>query len=625
MKSRTFILALLVVALPSIIFAQWNIQSSAFNDSLRGLEQISVVDNNVAWAIAYDGSGNNAAIQEITKTTDGGVTWIVDTIGIASGLLPTAIFALNADTAWTMFYNPNTDGGKVFRTNDGGQSWTHQATALFVDTLEAYPDLIYFWNKNEGVCVGDATNGYAEIYTTSNGGNLWTRVSYANMPALITGEYFYSGYFATVDNSFWFGTSKGNIYKTNDKGLTWSSISNPFLNNGKVRVIQFKDSLNGIIGDRSGDSFTLYRTSNGGTTWQAITPTGPVYGRSISYVPGTPGTIISTSNASALSGSSISYDFGNTWSVIPGSSGMKFTCLSNFYNQTGWAGLLNSSSTVGGVARYKILSLDAGISQLASPLSLCEDQAPVEVTITNYGFGLLDSVIINWEIGGIPQTAVHLNTPIGAGNSLDITLGSYNFIGGNNYPIKAYTSSPNGLTDTLHANDTLISSISVFSLPIVNLGIDTIIFVGDSLLLDAGSIYYSYLWSTGDTTQTIMANMLNMPLFDNFFWVQVENQNGCFGSDTITISYLTGIQDVQRDISISIYPNPSSGRFTISLTDGVAISDLQLYDNLGRLLSSKIKLSGQEINLEAYQTGIYFLKIVAKDRVYWRKLLIKTR
>ncbi|MEI6886004.1 MAG: gliding motility-associated C-terminal domain-containing protein [Bacteroidota bacterium] len=63
----------------------------------------------------------------------------------------------------------------------------------------------------------------------------------------------------------------------------------------------------------------------------------------------------------------------------------------------------------------------------------------------------------------------------------------------------------------------------------VSLGGDRTICQGVSARLDAGPGYYSYLWSTGDTTSFILAA-------DSMkYWVRVNNKYGCIASDTVFV------------------------------------------------------------------------------------------
>ncbi len=62
--------------------------------------------------------------------------------------------------------------------------------------------------------------------------------------------------------------------------------------------------------------------------------------------------------------------------------------------------------------------------------------------------------------------------------------------------------------------------------PEVDLGNDTVINQGETLILDAGNPGSSYLWSTGDTTQTIQVSTAG------YYSVSVEN---CCGIDNDTI------------------------------------------------------------------------------------------
>jgi len=75
--------------------------------------------------------------------------------------------------------------------------------------------------------------------------------------------------------------------------------------------------------------------------------------------------------------------------------------------------------------------------------------------------------------------------------------------------------------------DTASVTIIVTS-PVVNIGNDTSICGGDSIVLDAGNPGATYNWSTGDTTQTITVDTAGT------YWVEVNDSN-CIGMDTIII------------------------------------------------------------------------------------------
>ncbi len=72
--------------------------------------------------------------------------------------------------------------------------------------------------------------------------------------------------------------------------------------------------------------------------------------------------------------------------------------------------------------------------------------------------------------------------------------------------------------------------ITVNPNPVINLGPDVFICDGASALLDAGPGFASYLWSTGEVTQTILVTS------GGTYTVTVTNINGCTGSDDITVT-----------------------------------------------------------------------------------------
>ena len=72
----------------------------------------------------------------------------------------------------------------------------------------------------------------------------------------------------------------------------------------------------------------------------------------------------------------------------------------------------------------------------------------------------------------------------------------------------------------------------IMQLPAINLGNDTSIVLGSSITLDAGAGMTTYVWSTGETTQTITQS----PVVPTCYSATVLDGNGCVNSDTICVN-----------------------------------------------------------------------------------------
>jgi hypothetical protein len=103
---------------------------------------------------------------------------------------------------------------------------------------------------------------------------------------------------------------------------------------------------------------------------------------------------------------------------------------------------------------------DAGISELESPKDFCAGTHDVKVTLQNYGINQITSATINWNLNGVPQTAVNwtglLDTLNSATRKTTVTLASMNFASGIPYTFEVWTSMPNGVPDTVTNNDSLV-------------------------------------------------------------------------------------------------------------------------------------------------------------------------
>ena len=79
---------------------------------------------------------------------------------------------------------------------------------------------------------------------------------------------------------------------------------------------------------------------------------------------------------------------------------------------------------------------------------------------------------------------------------------------------------------------------------------------------------------------------------------------------TLTNSPL-GIENLSLSDIVPVYPNPTSGKFTIE-----AKGDLEIYNTLGeKIYEQEINTSTTEIDLATQPKGIYFVRIIAEGKI----------
>ncbi len=331
---------------------EWEEQNSNFPNPSTGINSMHAVDENIVWAAGYDGSGGGAAYQVFTRTTDGGANWSADQIDTAPAAGDVAmIFALDENKAWVPIHTGVPQG--IYYTEDGGVTWERQETADY-NLNGSFPNVVHFWDENDGFAQGDPVDGYYELYTTTDGGENWIRVPEEDIPAPITGEFGVVGYYDVVNDKIWWGTNKGRVYYSEDRGYTWE-VAQTTLGNATYVDVRFKDEMNGIAQDKNAASTgALSETSDGGVTWEEVTHSGTAYTNDFEYIPGTPNTYVSTGAATGLSGASYSHDGGHNWTVFDQTTGVQFLATTWINSTTGWAGCFNdiSNPALSGVYKY---------------------------------------------------------------------------------------------------------------------------------------------------------------------------------------------------------------------------------------------------------------------------------
>lgn len=393
----------------------WVEQATGFDAASRGVNEIQIVDVNTVWALAYDGTDITNNIQEFTRTTDGGSTWVSGIINVGNSTLNiNNICPISGTTAWISATDvtegsPTQGIGSVYKTIDGGVSWELQTGMEFTTSGSSWLNGVIFFDANNGVAFGDPEGGEFEIYKSSNGGTTWTRVGGSNIPNPLSNEFGYNGGYIHIGSTVWLPTSKGRLLKSTDLGATWTVSQTPltdFSGTSQSGNVHFSTVNNGCLLKKVGTTYTFYTTTNGGTTWSAATPyTGTYY--VIDYVPNT--NILVATSAGTPSGSAYSLDNGTSWTTID--SGAQRGALAMFNSSTGWCGGFSTTDPLTG----GIFKLSGNLSnEIFTPSKFKVYPSPANnfVTITAestdaYGLKITDlsgKVMMNSELSGMDNT-----------------------------------------------------------------------------------------------------------------------------------------------------------------------------------------------------------------------------
>jgi len=174
--------------------------------------------------------------------------------------------------------------------------------------------------------------------------------------------------------------------------------------------------------------------------------------------------------------------------------------------------------------------------------------------------------------------------------------------------------------DNNYCSDSDTISVIFNQLPEIILCDDTTLCNGEILTIDAGTGFISYEWNNGTTEQTMDVDSAGQ------YYVIVENESGCYNTDTVHVSYTvcTGINDLFIT-RIKIIPNPNDGKFKIDFGQSMQYSlTLSVYNNFGSLVF-KDDFSNHpiELNLEDLPKGVYYINFLSKDIMITKKIIIE--
>ncbi len=135
------------------------------------------------------------------------------------------------------------------------------------------------------------------------------------------------------------------------------------------------------------------------------------------------------------------------------------------FEMTGNGQLSNPSFREIEIWEANLSNNNAGVVSLDEPNAFCAGTYDVKATVKNFGLNQITSLKIGWSINDTIQSVINLTSTLdtnnGAGSDIaQITLGSVSFPVGQVKWIKVWTYEPNGVTDTLTSNDTILVDLS---------------------------------------------------------------------------------------------------------------------------------------------------------------------
>ncbi|HLF72747.1 MAG TPA: hypothetical protein VI524_00240 [Anaerolineales bacterium] len=254
----------------------WSTSTTPFSDG-----EIHFLDPENGWMLADLGKGAGSNAVAVYQTIDGGSSWDLKYTndpnhpeageslplgGIKSGIIP-----LSMRRAWVGGVNYSPGTLYLYRTNDGGTSWSRVILELPAGAenseLGIDVDQMQFVSEEDGLLAlhisGDSSR--TALYVTHDAGNTWTLT-----PTLIPDGG--ASDFVSVEEAVIYNGEQ--FYVTRDAARTWSIIPPNIVFSDSFASMEFVNTHSGwvITADPTSNQRSLYRTHDGGATWFPVIP-----------------------------------------------------------------------------------------------------------------------------------------------------------------------------------------------------------------------------------------------------------------------------------------------------------------------------------------------------------------
>lgn len=237
-----------------------NSWSQIYSGKQQYLRGVSAVDSTTAWATGglypmdlelRKSVSALVLVNPVIIRTAGGVSnWADKTPKNMFWGEVSRVAAIDADTAWVTAYSK--EGTGAWMTDDGGVTWVRRFSRLNVQA----EDIAAIDRDNVWVVCHDGSGLYSIVFRTSDGGKTWSSHRFAK-------DELVRSIAAVNDTTAWAVGSQGLVFKTTDGGKTWVRQKS-----ATKRSLHALSATNPGNACAVGAGGAIIITTDGGKTWR---------------------------------------------------------------------------------------------------------------------------------------------------------------------------------------------------------------------------------------------------------------------------------------------------------------------------------------------------------------------
>jgi len=277
LNNPTFLIAILVIAIVvvGVIFFQrknaspteaavaWTEENIS---SLGEIFDLDCTNPSVCFAVGQNNFNNGSTENFVRFDNTGAVLASTSIIG-QFGLDNLLEIEVPDDSASTNFLYVRMGSGQIFRSENNGDTWID---TLYHIQTGVFPGAMDFVSSLNGYVISES-GGFS---STVDKGVTFTAPSPVCVNGCLTRDidFVNTSLGFVIGNDFGFGPT---VYRTPDGGTTWNPIPLPVTNGSFDRIHMVNASLGFVIGTEQNnltfESFgRVFRTIDGGSTWQLV-------------------------------------------------------------------------------------------------------------------------------------------------------------------------------------------------------------------------------------------------------------------------------------------------------------------------------------------------------------------